>query len=58
MMQAEDHWTRKDLIGIEELSRSEIEMVHALAAQFKQTLGRSQKKLPTLRTKHPNPDGL
>lgn len=50
-MQAEDHWRRKDLIGIEELSRSEIEMVHALAAQFKQTLGRSQKKLPTLRGK-------
>lgn len=46
-----DHWTRKDLIGIEELSRSEIEMIHALAAQFKQTLGRSQKKLPTLRGK-------
>lgn len=46
-----DYWTKKDLIGIEELSSSEIEMVHALAAQFKQTLGRSQKKLPTLRGK-------
>lgn len=46
-----EHWNRKDLIGIEELSRSEIEMIHALAAQFKQTLGRSQKKLPALRGK-------
>lgn len=46
-----DTWTRKDLISIEELSREEIEMVHTLATQFKQTLGRSQKKLPTLRGK-------
>ncbi len=51
MKPTEEYWTRKDLIGIQELSRSEIEMVHALAAQFKQTLGRSQKKLPTLRGK-------
>lgn len=47
----EDRWPRKDLIGIEDLSRAEIETVHQLAAQFKQTLGRSQKKLPTLRGK-------
>ncbi len=46
-----DTWTRKDLISIEDLSRDEIEMVHTLATQFKQTLGRSQKKLPTLRGK-------
>jgi aspartate carbamoyltransferase catalytic subunit len=44
-------WTRKDLIGIEDLERWEIEMIHSLAAQFKQTLGRSQKKLPSLRGK-------
>ena len=44
-------WTRKDLITIESLERWEIEMVHRLAAQFKQTLGRTQKKLPTLRGK-------
>ena len=50
-MNEPQHWTRKDLITIEELSRSEIETIHALAAQFKQTLGRSQKKLPTLRGK-------
>jgi len=44
-------WTRKDLIGIEDLERWEIEMIHDLASQFKQTLGRSQKKLPSLRGK-------
>lgn len=46
-----ESWTRKDLIGIEDLSRAEIETIHKLATQFKQTLGRSQKKLPTLRGK-------
>ncbi|MCC5804830.1 MAG: aspartate carbamoyltransferase catalytic subunit [Opitutales bacterium] len=46
-----DTWTRKDLISIEELSRDEIDVIHSLATQFKQTLGRSQKKLPTLRGK-------
>lgn len=46
------HWHRKDLIGIEDLSREEIETIHTLAAQFKATLGRSQKKLPTLRGKN------
>jgi aspartate carbamoyltransferase catalytic subunit len=44
-------WQRKDLIAIEDLSRAEIEVVHALASQFKSTLGRTQKKLPTLRGK-------
>lgn len=44
-------WTRKDLITIEDLERWEIEMIHQMAAQFKQTLGRSQKKLPSLRGK-------
>ncbi len=42
---------RKDLLTIEELECWEIETIHALAAQFKQTLGRSQKKLPSLRGK-------
>ncbi|MCC5839009.1 MAG: aspartate carbamoyltransferase catalytic subunit [Opitutales bacterium] len=46
-----DTWTRKDLIAIEPLSRAEIDLIHTLATQFKQTLGRSQKKLPTLRGK-------
>lgn len=44
-------WNRKDLIAIEDLERWEIDMIHQMAAQFKQTLGRSQKKLPTLRGK-------
>ncbi len=46
-----DTWKRKDLISIEDLERDEIEMIHALAARFKQTLRRTQKKLPTLRGK-------
>ncbi|MBN1403517.1 MAG: aspartate carbamoyltransferase catalytic subunit [Opitutales bacterium] len=44
-------WTRKDLVGIEELSREEIDLVHSLAASFKETLERRQKKLPSLRGK-------
>ena len=44
-------WTRKDLITIEDLDLWEIEMIHRLAGQFKETLGRSQKKLPSLRGK-------
>lgn len=50
-MKQELTWTRKDLLTIEELSREEIDTIHALATQFKTTLGRSQKKLPTLRGK-------
>ncbi len=44
-------WTRKDLVGIEELSREEIDLVHSLASSFKETLDRRQKKLPSLRGK-------
>ncbi|MFA5257734.1 MAG: aspartate carbamoyltransferase catalytic subunit [Opitutales bacterium] len=44
-------WTRKDLVGIEHLSREEIDLVHSLATSFKQTLDRRQKKLPSLRGK-------
>ena len=43
------HWTRKDLLGIEDLSREEIECVCTTAEQFKATLGRTVKKLPSLR---------
>lgn len=50
-MKQELKWDRKDLLTIEDLSRKEIDTVHALASQFKATLGRSQKKLPTLRGK-------
>jgi aspartate carbamoyltransferase catalytic subunit len=51
MTNATPAWNRKDLIAIEDLARAEIDIVHTLAAQFKSTLGRSQKKLPTLRGK-------
>jgi aspartate carbamoyltransferase catalytic subunit len=44
-------WTRKDLVGMEDVSREEIDLVHSLAASFKQTLERKQKKLPSLRGK-------
>tara|TARA_B110000037_G_scaffold223191_1_gene303590 strand:+ start:38514 stop:39470 length:957 start_codon:yes stop_codon:yes gene_type:complete len=44
-------WTRKDLIAIEDLEAWEINMIHDMAMEFKQTLGRSQKKLPSLRGK-------
>ena len=44
-------WNRKDLITIEALSRDELEAIFRLAASFKQTLGRTQKKLPSLRGK-------
>jgi aspartate carbamoyltransferase catalytic subunit len=44
-------WTHKDLIGIEDLSRSDIDLIHSMAANFKKTLGRRQKKLPALRGK-------
>jgi aspartate carbamoyltransferase catalytic subunit len=43
------HWTRKDLLGIEDLSREELECVFGTAEQFKATLGRTVKKLPSLR---------
>lgn len=46
-----EHWTRKDLIGIEDLSLDEINLIHNLAASFRQTLQRANKKLPTLRGK-------
>lgn len=44
-------WRRKDLVAIEDLSREEIETVLELAASFKATLSRSQKKLTSLRGK-------
>lgn len=44
-------WKRRHLIGIEELTRDELEIIHSTARAFKQTMGRSQKKLPSLRGK-------
>ncbi|WP_269538840.1 aspartate carbamoyltransferase catalytic subunit [Cerasicoccus fimbriatus] len=48
-MSTEAEWKRKDLVGIEELSREELEIIYAKAEEFKATLNRSQRKLPTLR---------
>ncbi|WP_309380019.1 aspartate carbamoyltransferase catalytic subunit [Cerasicoccus frondis] len=48
-MSTEAEWKRKDLVGIEELSREELEIIYTKAEEFKATLNRSQKKLPTLR---------
>ena len=48
-MKFNSKWTRQHLIGIEELSREEINIILATAASFKQTMQRSNKKLPTLR---------
>jgi aspartate carbamoyltransferase catalytic subunit len=44
-------WNRRNLIAIEELSRAEIDQVHATAAAFKKILQRSMKKVPALRGK-------
>ena len=45
------NWTHKHLIGLEHLDREEIEVIHETARSFRQTLGRSVKKLPSLRGK-------
>jgi len=50
-MESESTWQRKDLIGIEELSREEIEIILTTAKSFKATIERSRKKVPTLRGK-------
>jgi aspartate carbamoyltransferase catalytic subunit len=44
-------WTRKDLLGIEELSVAEIELVLATAESFAEVAERPVKKVPTLRGK-------
>ena len=44
-------WTRRHLLTLEQLSRAEIEQIHATAAAFKRILGRSVKKVPALRGK-------
>jgi len=44
-------WTRKDLIGLEELTREELELILQTAASFKEISTRSVKKVPTLRGK-------
>ncbi len=44
-------WTRRNLIAIEDLSRAEIDQIHATTAAFKKILQRSMKKVPALRGK-------
>ena len=44
-------WVRKDLLGLEELSKEEIELILDTAASFKEISTRSVKKVPTLRGK-------
>jgi len=42
-------WTKKDLLGLEYLSREEIELILDTAASFKEVSTRSIKKVPALR---------
>jgi aspartate carbamoyltransferase catalytic subunit len=44
-------WTRKDLIGIRELNREELETIFETTKAFKAILQRSIKKVPSLRGK-------
>ncbi|MFQ5951871.1 MAG: aspartate carbamoyltransferase catalytic subunit [Candidatus Omnitrophota bacterium] len=51
MKQKEKKWTKKHLLGIEELSPEEILMILDQAANFKEVLERPIPKVPTLRGK-------
>ncbi len=42
-------WTRKDLLGLRDMSREEIELILKTAASFKEISTRPIKKVPTLR---------
>ncbi|MBP9733386.1 MAG: aspartate carbamoyltransferase, partial [Candidatus Omnitrophica bacterium] len=44
-------WTKKHLLGLEDLSRAEIEMVLSTAQGFKEVSSREVKKVPALRGK-------
>jgi aspartate carbamoyltransferase catalytic subunit len=44
-------WTKKDLLGLEELSREEIELILSTAESFKEVQTREIKKVPALRGK-------
>ncbi len=44
-------WTRKDLLGLEELSTEELELILATADSFKEVSTREIKKVPALRGK-------
>lgn len=49
--QAAASWTRKDLLGIAELSAAEIELILDTAESFREVAERPIKKVPTLRGK-------
>ena len=44
-------WTRKDLLGLEDLSKEELELILATADSFKEVSTREIKKVPALRGK-------
>src|SRR3990167_480358 len=44
-------WTRKDLLGLEELNKEEIELILTTAESFKEVSTREIKKVPALRGK-------
>ncbi len=44
-------WTRKDLLGLDDLSREEIELILSTADSFKEVSSREIKKVPALRGK-------
>ena len=44
-------WTRKDLLGLEELSKEELELLLSTAESFKEVSTREIKKVPALRGK-------
>ncbi len=44
-------WTKKDLVGLEVLSKKEIELILETAASFREISTRQVKKVPTLRGK-------
>jgi len=44
-------WNRKDLLGLEELSREELELILSTAGSFKEVSSRQIKKVPALRGK-------
>jgi len=44
-------WIRKDLLGLEELTKEEIELILSTAASFKEVSSREIKKVPALRGK-------
>ena len=45
------NWVRKDLLGLEELTKEEIELILATAESFKEVTTREIKKVPALRGK-------